>query len=184
MQCNQLLDSSPSLRPGLCGERRRRRSSSYWRRWPWRPPPHILLVMLSRDLGGGEEAADPPAFSITAPPPPYRDPRGPNEALDDGRVAFTEQVREGALVADKDVGDEVGDDELHEGGEAGGDAASRTSPSRRNRDLSRAAGSGVAWRKHSLFTAALLEVVMGAIVGGGGDEEAEMGGGGDGWRWR
>ncbi|KAK9133317.1 hypothetical protein Scep_012845 [Stephania cephalantha] len=90
---------------------------------------HILLVMLSQDLGGGEEAADPPGLlshgrrrlliGIL---------QGPNEALDDDRVAFTEQVREGALVADKDVGDEVGNDELHEGGGGGpGDAASRTS---------------------------------------------------------
>ncbi|KAK9128116.1 hypothetical protein Syun_016913 [Stephania yunnanensis] len=60
---------------------------------------HILLVMLSQDLGGGhggEEADDPPGLlnhgrrrlliGIL---------QGPNEALDDDRVAFTEQVREG-----------------------------------------------------------------------------------------
>ena len=79
---------------------------------------HVLLVVLGEHLGASQEARALPRLLGHLPPVVAAEVvgEGLEEPLDDDGVALAEEVRQGAVVPDKHVGDEVRDDELDLGG--------------------------------------------------------------------
>lgn len=91
---------------------------------------HILLIMLSKYLIRLKVAAPAPRLLRDGGLPRNRCApclivgEGGQKAVDDDGVAFPEKIGEHALVPDEDVGEEIGDDELHLlGGGGVGEAA-------------------------------------------------------------